>query len=205
MPGIDPAHRVERICAQGRKAAELGRHEPVEKVALPRVDDAALVGVADDERRLDGVERAAKMLVLDRLGRLIEQEIEADRARRACVDRFEQLAQKVAIDRRAVGEALQRLVGDGDDDDIRILRLGRQQRRRLPIADEAIKIFEKADAIDGKRGEAGADQHGEHGRRHGDEAVPCAAQQVERHAGVTYGPARRPRRCCRPPARREGR
>ncbi len=183
VAGIDPAHGVELVGAQGREPARGGRQKAVEEVALRRGDDAVLVGIARDQRHGQSCEDPAQPFVLRRLGRLREQDVEADGARMACGDRRNEIGEEAAIDRRGVGEILQGLIGDGDDEHVGVLRLGRQERRRLPIADEAIDIFEEGEPVDREVRECRAEQRDDERRRRRDEHLPRADERGAVHGG----------------------
>ena len=104
MTGIDPAHRVELIGGEIGKAAQLRRDESVHEGALLVGDGALRVGIAHPDRHRQAAQRVGEELVLLRLGRLVEEQVEADGARAAARERGQEIGEEAPIDRRAVGE-----------------------------------------------------------------------------------------------------
>ena len=97
------------------------------------------------------------------LGRLVEQHVHGDGARLFGVERLQQIGEKGAIDRRAVGKELERVLVDRGDDDAAVLRLGRQQGRDPQILDEALRLGEEGDIVRHQDGERRG-QHRDAGR-----------------------------------------
>ena len=166
VAGIDPAHGVELVGRERREAALARRHEPVEEFLLLVVDETGIVSVAHHQRHLDALQRRVERRVLGRFGRLVEQDVEPDGARSPRRECRQKVAQELPVDRRAIGELPQRVLGDRHDDDVGALRLGRGERRDLPIAKEAVGIGEEGDVMDReRRGDGGGARNGQRHER----------------------------------------
>ncbi len=144
----DPAHGVRLIGPDIGERARFGRYEILQVLDLVLVLDCARLGVSDDQRHFYGFERRSEFIVLAGLRLLIKKKVDADGAGVFRGDGLEKLADEIAIDGRAVRQRRHRLLVHGDDDDVRIARLGRCVARDQIVFDVAVRACEERDLVD---------------------------------------------------------
>jgi hypothetical protein len=123
------------------------------------------------------------------LGRHVEQEVDADGAHARRLQSLDHLAQERPVDRRAAREARQRVLGDADDDDVAVLRLGRREPGEEDVVHEAAGDRERRQPRQGQ---------GEHdGGGDDEDHRPCIAPEPRLQASLPDHPLS-------PPACRHG-
>ena len=119
LAGEGPPHgAIERVGDQVGATAVLRRHKIVHVSELVLVHDGRRVAVAEEQRRLDLADGLLEQLVLDLLGRLVEQDVDCDDLGAFLLERLEQVGEERPVDRRAVLELGQGLLVDGGDDHV---------------------------------------------------------------------------------------
>ncbi len=117
------AHRAVAVVADDIYigALRFGR-EAGEKFGLLLGQPVALVGIADEDGDFRIVHGILESLVLGGVGRLVEEDIEADGLRAGGIRLAQDAGKQFAVDGMAVGQGGQRVLGDGDEADARIER-----------------------------------------------------------------------------------
>ncbi len=92
-----------------------------------------LVDGAHHHRRLGVAQGGKQRRVLGRLRRTIDDEIETDRRRPGRIHRLDQIGQQLAVGRREIGIGLERLLGDVDQGDALVLRVGMLRPAGRPV------------------------------------------------------------------------
>ena len=121
------------------------RHVGVQVGRLTLGEPVLGIGPGDDGRRRRAEHDLSEAIVLGRLRRLVEQHIDADGADPGRIQPLDEIGDEASVDGRAVGQAGEGVLGDGDDDDVRMLRLGGRQQTDAKIIQPALGRSDQRD------------------------------------------------------------
>jgi hypothetical protein len=191
--GEDPAHPA--VGGVGLEPGETPVHAlqiSGEKDLLALGQPVVRVGPGHNHRHLQSLEDAQEGLVLGRLRRLVEEDVEGDGAHARVLQGDEEVGEEAPVQGRAIGQGGQGVLGDGHHHDVRILRFRRRQDGQANVGQPVFGGGEEVKAA--PQGEAGQGAEGDDQRHVKDVPRP-------RHLGPR-SVRRRPHRSSPAPARR---